>query len=283
MSALDPPSWLIYGTAWKEEETRRLTKKALVAGFRAIDTANQRKHYVEDAVGAAIAESIDQQICRREDLFIQTKFTFQAGQDHRLPYDPNASLTQQVHQSFESSRNHLRLDTIDAYVLHGPSRRRGLGEADWEVWRAMEALHGDQRCRHLGISNVSPAQLEELIADAHIKPQYVQNRCFARTGWDHQTRQICQREGITYQGFSLLTANTRELNSEPIRQLAAQKEVTVPQLVFRFAADIGIWPLTGTTDVDHMEQDLAARSLSLSDQDLQTLLTPHRSNSPSSY
>ncbi len=277
MPDINRPSWLIYGTAWKEEETKGLTLEALESGFRAIDTANQRKHYHEAAVGEAISEAIEQHICRREDLFIQTKFTFQAGQDHRLPYDPDARLSDQVRQSFDSSLKHLGIETIDSYILHGPSRRRGLGDADWEVWRAMETLHNDGRCRHLGVSNVSPGQLEALVEGARIAPDFVQNRCFARAGWDRDTRQICENQGITYQGFSLLTANVRELNAEPVRQLAVQKGVTIPQLVFRFAADIGIWPLTGTTDAEHMRQDLEARSLSLSDQDLQTLLNPHRS------
>ena len=45
----------LYGTAWKEEETGRLVGLALRAGFRGIDTANQRRHYHEAAVGRAVA------------------------------------------------------------------------------------------------------------------------------------------------------------------------------------------------------------------------------------
>ncbi|HEY8134136.1 MAG TPA: aldo/keto reductase, partial [Thermoanaerobaculia bacterium] len=51
-----PP--FIYGTAWKENETERLTRLALEAGFRGIDTANQRRHYFEAGVGAAVAKAI---------------------------------------------------------------------------------------------------------------------------------------------------------------------------------------------------------------------------------
>src|SRR6185503_18404648 len=86
----------LYGTAWKEDQTQRLTELALQQGFRGIDTANQRKHYHEAAVGAGIAAAIQRGIVRREEVFLQTKFTFQAGQDHRLPYDPRASVATQV-------------------------------------------------------------------------------------------------------------------------------------------------------------------------------------------
>src|SRR4051812_28407181 len=89
----------LYGTAWKEARTEELTRQALEVGFRGVDTANQRKHYVETAVGAAVRKS---GIARGE-LFLQTKFTHARGQDHRLPYDPRAKISAQVRQSFESS------------------------------------------------------------------------------------------------------------------------------------------------------------------------------------
>src|SRR5574337_1986256 len=89
-----PGLW--YGTAWKEERTEALVREALAAGFRAIDTANQRKHYFEAGVGAAIAASG----VPRDQLFLQTKFTFRDGQDDRLPYDPRAPIADQVAQSF---------------------------------------------------------------------------------------------------------------------------------------------------------------------------------------
>ena len=116
---------LLYGTAWKEGETERLTALALRQGFRGVDTANQRKHYYEEGVGRAVGASG----VPREELFLQTKFTFRGGQDHRLPYDPNAPVAKQVEQSFASSLAHLGADVIDSYVLHGPTQRDGLGAA----------------------------------------------------------------------------------------------------------------------------------------------------------
>src|SRR5437667_8948880 len=86
----------LYGTAWKEDQTQRLTELALRQGFRGIDTANQRRHYDEAAVGQAVAAMIQGGLVTRQDLFLQTKFTFQRGQDHRLPYDPAAPIATQV-------------------------------------------------------------------------------------------------------------------------------------------------------------------------------------------
>src|SRR6266852_6710208 len=96
----------LYGTAWKEDRTQALTELALGAGFRGIDTANQRRHYFETGVGQALASAFRAGVVTREDLFLQTKFTHQAGQDHRLPYDPDADLSTQVAQSMASSLEH---------------------------------------------------------------------------------------------------------------------------------------------------------------------------------
>src|SRR3954452_19245911 len=114
---------MFYGTAWKEDRTRRLTELALRQGFRGIDTANQRRHYDEAAVGQAIAAAVAGGLVARDELFLQTKFTFRRGQDHRLPYDPGAPVAAQVAQSFASSLGHLGVAVIDSYLLHGPTRR----------------------------------------------------------------------------------------------------------------------------------------------------------------
>src|ERR1700730_12086182 len=246
----------LYGTAWKEEETRRLTELALQQGFRGIDTANQRRHYHEAAVGQAIAASIASGLVVREDLFLQTKFTFRRGQDHRLPYDPKAPIPIQVEQSFACSLQHLGTERIDSYLLHGPTQRVGLAPADWEGWRAMEAIHDSGRARLLGVSNVTLEQLQRLCQQARIRPRFVQNRCYAVRGWDRDVRKFCAANGLVYQGFSLLTANREALVRHELARIAERHSRTVSQIVFRFALDVGMMPLTGTTDAGHLRADL---------------------------
>ncbi|MCX7398836.1 MAG: aldo/keto reductase [Planctomycetales bacterium] len=169
-----PSPRFLYGTAWKENETQRLTELALRQGFRGIDTANQRRHYYEAAVGEAIKAAIASRLVTRQDLFLQTKFTFRSGQDHRLPYDPAASIATQVEQSFASSLEHLGTEFIDSYVLHGPTQRIGLAPDDWAAWRAMEEIHDSGRVRLLGVSNVTLEQLKSLHHGARIRPRFVQ-------------------------------------------------------------------------------------------------------------
>jgi len=261
----------LYGTAWKEEQTQRLTELALAEGFRGIDTANQRRHYHEAAIGQAVVVAIASGLVTRDDLFLQTKFTFQRGQDHRLPYDPKAPIASQVEQSLASSLEHLGVETIDSYLLHGPAQRVGLSSDDWAAWRAMEAIHDSGRVRLLGISNVTAEQLALLCRQARTKPAFVQNRCYAVRGWDRTVREFCEANGMVYQGFSLLTANRDVLVHPELSQIAKRHSRTVSQIVFRFALDIGILPLTGTTSAEHMRADLEVIDFRLQPEEVQRI------------
>ena len=253
----------LYGTAWKEDETQRLTELAIRNGFRGIDTANQRCHYHEAAVGAGIGAVIASGLVTRDELFLQTKYTFQRGQDHRLPYDPNAPIAIQVEQSFTNSLENLATDWIDSYLLHGPTHAAGLTDDDWEAWQAMETIHQNGQARLLGVSNISSEQLQSLCEGARVPPRFVQNRCYAVHSWDRAIREFCSTQGITYQGFSLLTANRQALSSSRLAEMAAHHGCTVAEMIFRFALEVGMIPLTGTTSSDHMQNDLRVFDLVL--------------------
>lgn len=255
------PSFM-YGTAWKKEATTGLVLQAVEAGFAAIDTANQLVHYDEARVGEALLQLAKQGITR-DKLFLQTKFTPVNGQDHRLPYDARANITTQVQQSFASSLDHLHTDYLDSYVLHGPYSRRGLGTEDWEVWAAIESLYDSGKTKIIGISNVSAEQLSLLCTKARHKPMVVQNRCYAAFGWDQAVREICRANQIIYQGFSLLTANSGIFTEPNLRALAAKYQTGLAQVVFRFAQQVGMLPLTGTTNLQHMKDDLQSDRFTL--------------------
>jgi diketogulonate reductase-like aldo/keto reductase len=94
-------------------------------------------------------------------------------------------------------------------------------------------------------------------------PTFVQNHCYARLGWDRGVRQFCREHKIVYQGFSLLTANQEVWNHALVGEIAALVKGTRAQVVFSFARSIGILPLTGTTEAEHMMEDLASLEIVL--------------------
>lgn len=246
---------IIYGTAWKAERTAALVEKAIGLGFRGIDTACQPKHYHEAGVGEGVAACLRRGL-ERSELYLQSKFTSLNGQDPaRVPYDPNASLSEQVAQSFQASLRNLQTTYLDCLVLHSPLADR---QQTMDVWRAMERLFHSGGVKQLGISNCyDPGQFELLYRDADIKPAVIQNRFYAETGYDRAIRDFCRKHDVIYQSFWTLTANPGVLSHPAVQALAAKHGRNAAQIFFRYLSQIGIIPLTGTTSEKHMRDDLA--------------------------
>jgi diketogulonate reductase-like aldo/keto reductase len=253
---------IIYGTAWKKSRTQELVRTAIQRGFRGIDTACQPKHYNEAGVGAGVAASLTDTL-KREDLYLQTKFTPLSGQDPaQVPYDPAAPLAQQVAQSFAVSTRNLQTDHVECLLLHSalPDRRELT-----QVWGAMEQIFKDGGARQLGISNCySATTLATLYQAAEVKPAVLQNRFYAQTNYDRQLREFCREHAIIYQSFWTLTANPQLLAADAITKLAARYARTPAQVLYRYLTQSDVVPLTGTTSAAHMREDLEIFEFELS-------------------
>lgn len=258
---------IIYGTAWKKEKTKRHVIDAVVAGYRAIDTACQPKHYNEAGVGFALADLQNAHGIERSSLFLQTKFTPQNGHDSTLPmpYDADCSIWDQVHQSFQTSKQNLQTNYIDAYFLHGPLMTM---TQTIEAWRAIEDIYDSGQAKSIGMSNMySLSNLETFVETVRIKPMFLQNRFYPDTNFDIDVRDYCLKHGIHYQSFWTLTANQELIHSPVLTEIAERMRATNEQIWFRFVMNLGIIPLTGTTNIEHMKQDLDAAKIKLSDHD----------------
>jgi len=250
---------MIYGTAWKKERTAALVAEAVANGFRGIDTACQPKHYDEPGVGAALAATFAGGSVRRQDLWLQTKYTAIAGQDPaRVPYDPESPVEQQVEQSLACSLRNLGVDYLDCVLLHSPLPTH---EATMAAWRVLEAAVQAGTVLQLGISNLSSlAQLQAIHADAVVKPAVVQQRFHAATGFERPMRAWCAENSVGFQSFWTLSANDKPgqpMQQPAFLQLAQARGCTPQELMYRYCMSVGITPLNGTTSVAHMQQGVA--------------------------
>lgn len=256
---------MIYGTAWKKDQSADLVEMALLEGFVGIDTACQPKHYNEFGVGKGLQKAMSKGI-QRESLFIQTKFTPQRGQDpNNIPYDPNTSITEQVHTSCQVSLENLGVSIIDSLVLHSPY-------ADFkhtiQAWTAMESLVQNGVVRQIGISNCYDLSLfEKIFETASVPPSVLQNRFYKKTNFDISLRAFCKKHNIVYQSFWTLTANPTVLRTQPVIDCASKYDKSPEQIFFRYLTQRDIAPLNGTTSVRHMREDLAIFEFELTDDD----------------
>jgi diketogulonate reductase-like aldo/keto reductase len=246
---------LIYGTAWKKEKTTNLVVQAVLQGFRGIDTACQPKHYREDLVGEALNILAKDHNFSRDSLFIQTKFTPLSGQDlSSVPYDPSASLSDQVLQSLEKSLSNLKSEYIDSLLIHSPM----VNYSDTlQVWKIFEEFVNQGKVKQIGISNIYKLDLlKKIWLDSSIKPSVIQNRFYRDSFYDYDIRKFCKEKGIIYQSFWTLTANPDIVNSSNVKSISNKRGCTNEQIIFKLLVQLGYAPLTGTTSQIHMKQDL---------------------------
>jgi diketogulonate reductase-like aldo/keto reductase len=262
---------LIYGTAWKKARTADLLEQAIMTGFRGVDTACQPKHYHEPGVGEAL-QRVKSRGIGRESLYLQTKYTPLSGHDpQRIPYAANAPVAEQIAQSFAVSQKNLHSDYIDALLLHSPISPYALLR---EAWQALEHIQQAGKVGLLGISNCYDlALLKKLYADASVKPRIVQNRFYRDTGYDTGLRQWCRQQGVTYQSFWTLTANPHILQHPVLQNIARQHAKTTAQVFFCYLSQTAVVPLTGTSSVQHMAEDLAIFEFKLSAEEQAQLST----------
>ena len=198
----------LYGTAWKEDETRRLTELALRAG---LPGHRHRQPAPPLPRGRGRAKPLRRRssggLVAREDLFLQTKFTFRtragpppALRSRRPDPGPGRAVVRQLARApGHRFDRFLRAARAHPSVRPGPGRLGGLaGDGSDPRQRPRPPARRQQRHARTARRPVSGAR---------VRPRFVQNRCYAARGWDRDVRAFCAANGLVYQGFSLLTAN----------------------------------------------------------------------------
>ncbi|KAK3946172.1 NADP-dependent oxidoreductase domain-containing protein [Diplogelasinospora grovesii] len=261
---------MLYGTAWKKERTADLVYEAIKAGFRGIDTAAMKRHYDEAGTGEGIRRAIREGLVKRDDLWIQTKFTPNDA-DYASKPQEYPTVAAQVRASVASSLRNLSTPSspghdsssspvdsvpyLDCLIMHSAYPRV---EDTVEAWNTLREFVPAQ-IRTLGISNISYQEFQEYqkLEDFHL----VQNR-FTRTGsdWDVELRRDCLEHEILYQGFWTLTGNRADVQKAGfVKELAdavgiSKEAAWYSLLIF----GPGILVLNGTTNPERMRHDLEA-------------------------
>jgi len=250
---------LVYGTAWKGENTAKLVHQAIKSGFRFIDTACQPKHYNEAGVGFGWTAATEELGLNRDDIWLQTKFSPIGGQDpDNLPYDKDLTAPEQARQSLAVSLKNLRTDYVDSWVLHSPLPSF---EETMKVWRTMEEAVDHGLVKQIGISNCYDYETFRLLyQQAKHKPAVLQNRLYAESKFDEDLRCFCMDHGIKYQSFWTLTANRKALATDEVKELAAAKGLSPQTYMYAFLMSLPsnyVTPLDGSTTQAHMMEDVA--------------------------
>src|SRR5215208_4710245 len=247
---------------WGEPEdpgaAEAVLRRVVEVGINLIDTA--------DAYGPEINE---RQISSAlypypDDLVIATK----GGLVHPGPgrWEPNGR-PRHLREACEGSLRRLRVDKIDVYQFHRPDRRVPFEDSVW----ALAELRDEGKIRHVGLSNVG---VRELVAALDIVPIVsVQNRYNLTDRSSEAVIETCEREGIAFiPWFPLATGKLAQPGGD-LDEIATRHNATPAQVAIAWllARSPVMLPIPGTSSVEHLEENVAAVDLRLSEEEVATL------------
>jgi alcohol dehydrogenase (NADP+) len=237
---------------------KQAVKTALEVGFRHIDGAEAYRN--EDVVGHALKEAFDDGIVRREELFVTMKLW---NNNHR---------PERVKPAMEASLRRLQLDYLDGYLIHTPFAFQpgdeqypkdeegrpiyDTGVTLLETWRAMERLVDEGKCKSIGLSDIRLDKLQEIVANARIKPAVVQVECHPYLP-EWELLDFCSKHGIVLLAFAPLGHGMEpRLPDDPVLKAIARRVGKTPaQVALAWAVQRGTAYLTTSTNPDHIREN----------------------------
>jgi len=244
--------------------TKQATKTALEVGFRHFDCAERYRN--EEAVGDAMQEVFKAGTIRREDVFVTTKLW---NNNHR---------PDRVKPAFEASRQRLRLDYIDCYLIHTPFAFQPGDEQDpkdergqviydtgvtlLETWQALERLVDEGQCKSIGLSDISLEKVQEIVKAARIKPAVVQVESHPYLP-EWELLDFCRQQGIVLLAFAPLAhgMEPKLLDNPVITTIAQRVQKTPAQVALAWAIQRGTALLTTSTTPRYIQENFEVSTL----------------------
>jgi len=248
----------VWGPPRDHDEAIRVLRRVVELGVNLIDTADSYGPFVADHL---IREALHPY---PEDLVIATKVGFtRQGPSRWVPVGRPEYLRQQV----ELNLRHLGLERIDLLQLHRIDPEVPLPDQIGEL----AALQGEGKIRHVGLSEVPVEHIEAARAIAPIVS--VQNRYNLADRAASDVLDHCERENIAFIPWFPLATGELAGEGSPVAKIAAEKGVSPSQLALAWLLHRSpvILPIPGTSSVAHLEDNVAAAGVSLTDDELTAL------------
>jgi pyridoxine 4-dehydrogenase len=248
----------IWGPPADHDEAIAVLRRAVELGVNLIDTADSYGPHVSEEL---IAEAL---YPYPEDLLIATKGGLRRTGPGEWPRDGSP---EHLREACEGSLRRLRLDAIELYQHHSPDSKVPYERSI----AALKELQEEGKIRHIGVSNVSIDQLE--IAREIVEVVSVQNRFNLTDRSSEDVLGRCEELGIAFFPWAPIAAGRLAEPGGPVERIASRHDASPGQvaLAWLLARSAVIAPIPGTSSVAHLEENLAAASLQLSDDELAEL------------
>ncbi|XP_068569983.1 glyoxal reductase-like [Cebidichthys violaceus] len=242
------------------EDVNRAVDAALVAGYRAFDSAAVYQNEAE--LGRALKELLPKHGLTREDVFITSKLGSKDQGEEAM-------------EGALRSLSQLDLGYIDLYLIHWPGTQ-GLDVTDQrnpgnraQSWATLEELHAQGKLKAIGVSNYTPAHMRELMQSCKVPPALLQVEFHPKL-LQTELRKVCKEYGVCFQAFSSLGKG--ELVTDPVvLEVAKNCECTPGQVLLRWAVQQGVPVIPKSSNPDRIKDNARLFDFTLSDADMDRL------------
>ena len=245
----------IWGPPADHDEAIAVLRRAVELGVNLIDTADSYGPHVSEEL---IAEAL---YPYPEDLLIATKGGLLRTGPNRWPPDGRP---QHLREACEGSLRRLRLDAIGLYQLHRPDPKVPYEHSVG----ALKELQDDGKIRHIGVSNISPEELETALEIVEVVS--VQNRFNLTDRRSQDVLERCEELGIVFFPWAPVSRGELARPGGPLDRIASAHDATPGQvaLAWLLARSAVIVPIPGTSSVEHLEENLGAADVELAEDEL---------------
>jgi diketogulonate reductase-like aldo/keto reductase len=258
-----------------KEKVRPAVEHALLNGYSHIDCAHVYEN--EDAVGAAFHSVFSEQGRNRDEVFITSKLW------------NNSHAKDNVLKACKQTLKDLQLEYLDLYLMHfGIASPAGMGLEPLDVngvlvtekisiretWEAMEELVKLGLVKAIGVSNFTTPMLVDLLTYAKIVPAVNQIELHPYLQ-QTQLMEFCARYGISVTAYSPLGSETAMNHDKPVLRenetvmaIAKRHHVSSAQLLLQWGIQRGTVVLPRSASIEHIDENLAAFDVVLSDKEM---------------
>jgi pyridoxine 4-dehydrogenase len=248
----------IWGPPEDPDGARQVLKRTLELGINLIDTADS---YGPEVSEQLIAEAL---YPYPDELVIATKGGLRRTGPGEWPRDARP---ERLKECCEGSLQRLRLERIDLYQLHSPDPDVPYEESIG----AMKELQDEGKVRHVGVSNVSVEQLE--VARGITEVVSVQNRYNLEDRDSEDVLQVCERDGLGFIPWFPLATGGLAQPGGPLDEIAREHDAKPSQVALAWLLGHSpvMLPIPGTSSVEHLEENVEATRLQLSEEELERI------------